>query len=80
MKINTDIVLVNEIKDALRKNVRLYGKPFCPCVVPDLYFTENSQDYVCPCKDFRTSVPVQESCHCGLYIKEEKDCVVKNND
>lgn len=69
--LNKDAVLVAEIKEALRKNVKLYGKPFCPCVNPEKYHSENAQDYVCPCKDFRENVEIGESCCCGLYIKEE---------
>lgn len=40
--LNKDVVLVAEIKEALRKNVKLYGKPFCPCVNPEKYHSENA--------------------------------------
>ena len=32
MRVNDDIVLVAEIRDALKKNKELYGKFYCPCV------------------------------------------------
>jgi ferredoxin-thioredoxin reductase catalytic subunit len=72
MKINDDKELVAEIRAALRKNKELYGKFYCPCVPYYKYTSQNGEDYVCPCKDFRESIKNGESCHCGLYIKEEK--------
>lgn len=71
MKLNEDRELVKEICAALRENKKLYGKPYCPCVPSYKYATQNEQDYVCPCKDFRENVDMGEMCHCGLYIKEE---------
>ena len=68
IKVNENIELVNMIKKKLKENKEKYGKQFCPCVLPTMYKTENNQDYVCMCKEFRE----QESgkCHCGLFIKE----------
>ena len=71
MRVNDDIVLVAEIRDALKKNKELYGKFYCPCVPNFKYNTQNSDDYVCPCKDFRENVKCGNTCHCGLYIKEK---------
>lgn len=73
MKVNEeDLVLVAEIRDKLRNNKVLYGKPYCPCVPSFKYCTQNEQDYVCPCKNFREEVPAGETCHCGLYVKTEE--------
>lgn len=73
MKVNeNDPVLVAEIRDNLRNNKVLYGKPYCPCVPSFKYCTQNDQDYVCPCKNFREEVKEGETCHCGLYIKTEE--------
>ena len=72
MKVNDDIVLVGEIRAVLKKNKELYGKFYCPCVPTAKYCTQNDQDYVCPCKDFRENVKCGDTCHCGLYIKEEE--------
>lgn len=69
MKLNDDIVLVAEIQDALNKNRELYGQRFCPCVPSAKYSDEDSQKYVCPCKDFRENVKEGDTCHCGLFIK-----------
>ena len=60
-----DIELKNEIIECLRSNKELYGLPHCPCIVPELY----CEDTICPCKDFRENVAVNEMCHCGLYKK-----------
>ena len=67
-----DLVLAAEIVEKLRNNKVLYGKFFCPCVPTYKYTTQNAQDYVCPCKDFRENVKCGETCHCGLYVKEEE--------
>ena len=68
VKLSEDKELVAEINKKLKENKEKYGKPFCPCVLPSMYTSENSNDYICMCKEFRK----QESgeCHCGLYIKE----------
>lgn len=68
IRLNEDKELVNEIKQKLKENKEKYGKQFCPCVINTKYNSENSDDYVCMCKNFRE----QElgECHCGLYIKE----------
>lgn len=73
MKANEDKELVTEIVAQLNKNKRLYGARYCPCVPCYKYGTQNGNDYICPCKDFRENVKPGESCHCGLFIKEEKD-------
>lgn len=65
--------LVKEINKGLKDNVHVYGKPYCPCVPPDMYLTEMGDDFICPCKNFRCDVPAGETCHCGKFIKEEKD-------
>lgn len=67
-KLTDDIDLRNEILIKLKENNRQYGKPYCPCVNPEFY----SDDYICPCKDFRTNCKTGEECHCGLYIKIEE--------
>ena len=56
--LNTDIDLVEEIKQALKAN-----QGYCPCVI------EHTPETKCMCKDFKENVPVGETCHCGLYIK-----------
>jgi len=40
---------------------------YCPCVVG----SKGKPEYECMCKDFVEHVPVGQSCHCGLYIKDE---------
>lgn len=68
IKISEDKELVYEIKQKLQENIEKYGKPFCPCVLPTEYTSENSKDYVCMCKSFREQISGE--CHCGLYIKK----------
>lgn len=62
-KFNDDKALVEQIKAALRIN-----GGYCPCVLS----SRNHSDYKCPCKDFRLSTPVGETCHCGLFVKIEE--------
>lgn len=50
------------IYEGLRKN-----SCFCPCV-PD---SKDKEQYKCPCENFRLNVKIGETCHCGLYIKDE---------
>ena len=71
MQINEDKELVNEIIKQLKENKEKYGKFYCPCVPSYKYCTQDADDYICPCKDFRTNVPIGELCHCGLYRKGE---------
>lgn len=40
---------------------------YCPCIVN----SKGKEKYKCPCEDFRNSVKVGETCHCGLFVKEE---------
>lgn len=67
IKLSQDKELVKTIRKKLKENKEKYGKQFCPCVLPTEYTSENSDDYICMCKEFRE----QESgeCHCGLYTK-----------
>ena len=67
IKVSENKELVKEIRKRLKENKEKYGKHYCPCVLPSLYSSENNEDYVCMCKEFRE----QESgeCCCGLYMK-----------
>ena len=68
IKVSEDKELVAEIDKKLKENKEKYGKAYCPCVLPSVYESENGDDYICMCKEFKE----QESgeCHCGKYIKE----------
>ena len=68
IKLSEDKELVQEINNKLQENKEKYGKPFCPCVLPTLYESENSDDYICMCKEFREQKT--GTCHCGKWIKE----------
>ena len=52
-----------QVIKGLKRNNEKYGKPFCPCLAPYLYEEENSDDYICPCKEYRDT----GFCHCGLH-------------
>lgn len=67
IKVSNNKELVEEIRSKLKMNVEKYGKPYCPCILQTEYNSENNEDYICMCKEFRE----QESgeCHCGLYFK-----------
>ena len=53
---------VQIIREALKKN-----DWYCRCVRD----SKGKQEYKCICKDFIENVKVGETCHCGLYIKDE---------
>ena len=70
IRLSEDKELVEEIRQKLKENKDKYGEQFCPCVIPTEYESENKEDYICMCKEFRK----QDSgeCHCGLFVKEEE--------
>lgn len=59
--LNTDKELVNTILQGLKNN-----NGYCPCI----YQSNGKPEYKCICKDMRENVPIGETCHCGLYIKD----------
>ena len=67
IKLSENKELVQEIRKGLKGNEEKYGKQFCPCVIPTKYESENNDDYVCMCKEFREQKSGE--CHCGLYRK-----------
>ena len=54
--------LRNYIRAALKEN-----DGYCPCVID----SKGKPEYKCMCKDFLNNVKQGETCHCGLYIKDE---------
>lgn len=67
IKINEDKEYVAKIKKKLEENKEKYSKQFFPCVIPSLYTSNDSNDYVCMCKEFRDQE--EGMCRCGLYYK-----------
>ena len=55
-----------ELIEAVKTGLRMNGG-YCPCVRDSL----GKDEYKCMCKDFLENVKVGETCHCGLYIKDE---------
>ena len=53
---------VRIIREALKQN-----DWYCPCVNQ----SKGKQEYKCICKDFIENVQVGQTCHCGLYVKDE---------
>lgn len=62
VRITEDKELVNTIRAALREN-----DGYCPCI----YQSKGKPEYKCMCQDFLNNVKIGETCHCGLYIKDE---------
>lgn len=60
--ITEDKELAATIRSALKEN-----EGYCPCI----YQSQGKSEYKCMCQDFLTNVKVGETCHCGLYIKDE---------
>ena len=50
------------IRDALRLN-----DGFCPCIKD----SKGKEEYRCICEEMRTKIQVGQTCHCGLYVKDE---------
>ena len=65
MKVHStpDVEVRNLIIKGLREN-----DGYCPCIMN----SKGKEEYRCMCEDFRKNVPVGETCHCGLYIKDEQ--------
>ena len=57
-----DKELVATIREALNKN-----DGYCPCI----YQSKGKPEYKCMCKDFLENVKVGQTCHCGIYVKDE---------
>lgn len=55
-----------ELRDSIRKKLK-ENDGYCPCVIN----SNGVAKYKCICEDFIYNVPVGQSCHCGLYVKEE---------
>lgn len=60
--VTSNIELRDSIRNALKEN-----DGYCPCVIN----SKGKEQYRCLCDDFVYNIPVGESCHCGLYIKDE---------
>ena len=62
LHVNTDKELVNLIREGLRNN-----DGYCPCIMN----SKGKEEYKCICQDMRENVSVGQTCHCGLYVKDE---------
>lgn len=60
--INPNKEIVEMIRQGLKEN-----DGYCPCI----YQSKGKSEYKCMCYDFLNNVQVGETCHCGLYIKDE---------
>lgn len=58
----TNKELAKIIREGLKEN-----DGYCPCI----YQSHGKEEYKCICKDMRENVKVGDTCHCGLYIKDE---------
>lgn len=61
--LNPDKELVTAIREALKAN-----DGFCPCVED----SRGKEEYRCICKDMFENIQPGQTCHCGLYIKDEQ--------
>ena len=55
-----------ELEQVIRKGL-IDNDGYCPCVVG----SHGKKQYKCMCEDFRENINPGNSCHCGLYIKDE---------
>ena len=61
--VTEDKELQTVIRQGLKEN-----DGYCPCV----FQSRGKEEYKCLCQDFINNIPVGQSCHCGLYIKDEQ--------
>lgn len=54
--------LVEIIRQGLRDN-----DGYCPCI----FNSKGQEQYKCICEEMRKIIQVGQTCHCGLYIKDE---------
>ena len=71
IRLSEDKELVEEIRQRLKENKDKYGEQFCPCVIPTKYESDNKEDYICMCKEFREQEDGE--CHCGLFVKTKEE-------
>lgn len=57
-----DLEIRASVTEGLKEN-----DGYCPCV----YESKGKPEYKCPCAEFRNKVLVGQTCHCGLFIKDE---------
>ena len=71
IRLSEDKELVEELRQREKENKDKYGEQFGPCVIQTEYESENKEDYICMCKEFRE----QDSgeCHCGLFVKTKEE-------
>ena len=55
-----------ELREQISKAIQ-DNNGYCPCVLN----SQGKEEYKCVCRDFIDNVKPGESCHCGLYIKDE---------
>ena len=55
-----------ELREQINKAIR-DNNGYCPCILN----SQGKEEYKCVCRDFIDNVKPGESCHCGLYIKDE---------
>ena len=55
-----------ELAETIRKSLK-ENDGYCPCI----YQSKGKPEYLCMCEDFRINKKVGETCHCGIYIKDE---------
>lgn len=60
--VTDDAELRDSVRAALKDNDN-----YCPCVVK----SNGKPEYKCMCDDFINRKHAGESCHCGLYVKDE---------
>lgn len=55
-----------ELRDQIAKALQA-NNGYCPCILN----SQGKEEYKCVCNDFINNVKPGESCHCGLYVKDE---------
>ena len=55
-----------ELAESIRKGLQA-NEGYCPCI----YQSKGKPEYRCMCEDFLKNKQAGETCHCGLYIKDE---------
>ena len=62
MHFTENLDIKNFVCQGLKEN-----EGYCPCI----FQSRGKLEYKCPCDDFKKNIQIGQTCHCGLYIKDE---------
>ena len=67
--LNPDKKKLEAVYKGLVRNMVLWGKMYCPCVIIKVVPEKERVDYICPCKKAKTQIETDSICKCRLFCK-----------